>query len=323
MKLKILSRITAMIITMGFAVAVNAQTAAEAVDALKDGVSKSQAKDYVGAIESFKNCISIYDAIGETENENRATAVKQIPNMQYKYAFGLYKEKKYSESIEAFEKLAEYSETYNDPDNLKKAKGVIPQLYYFKGKDLAENNNYAEAIDNYKKAIELKSNYFEPYFRLAEIYSEQGNDALFEENVKKALEVSSKADNKEAANALAGKYYNNMAVKTLTAKDYDASLKYFNNLMEYKEADSDIYHQLAVIYNNQSKWDNAIEAANKALELFQEAGTAKDAKIYYELGNSYYGKNDTAAACDAYSKAAKGDYEASAKYQMEQVVKCQ
>jgi tetratricopeptide (TPR) repeat protein len=323
MKLKIMSRIAAMIIIMGFAVTLSAQTATDAVEALKTGVAKSQAKDYVGAIESFKKCISIYDEIGESENENRATAATQIPNMQYKYALGLYKEKKYSESIAAFEKLAEYSETYSDPENLKKAKGVIPQLYYFKGKDLAEKNNYTEAIENYKTAIELKSNYFEPYFRLAEIYSEQENDELFAENVKKAKEVSSKADNQEAADALAGKYYNNMAVKSLTAKDYGASLTYFNNLMEYKEADSDIYHQLAVIYNNQSKWDQAIEAANKALELFKDEGSTKDAKIYYELGNSYYGKNDTAAACDAYSKAAKGDYEASAKYQMEQVVKCQ
>ena len=109
MKLKIMSRIAAMIIILGFAVGVNAQTATEAVDALKDGVAKSQAKDYLGAIESFKQCINIYDDLGETENENRATAVTQIPNMQYKYAIGLYKEKKYDESIAAFETLKEYS----------------------------------------------------------------------------------------------------------------------------------------------------------------------------------------------------------------------
>ena len=86
---------------------------------------------------------------------------------------------------------------------------------------------------------------------------------------------------------------------------------------------TDIYYQLAVIYNKQSKWDAAIEAGNKALELFGDAGTTKDARIYYELGNSYYGKSDNIAACDAYKKAAKGDYEALAKYQIEQVLKCQ
>ena len=57
MKSKLMSKVAAMIFIMGFAVSVNAQTASEAVDAIKDGVAKSQAKDYAGAIESFKNCI--------------------------------------------------------------------------------------------------------------------------------------------------------------------------------------------------------------------------------------------------------------------------
>ncbi|MFC2152961.1 tetratricopeptide repeat protein [Bacteroidota bacterium] len=322
MKLKILSRIAAMIIIMGFAVTLSAQTEAEAVDALKDGVAKSQAKDYLGAIASFEKCVSIYDELDLTNSENRATAATQIPKMQYKHALGFYKEKKYDESIAAFEKLIEYSETYNDPDNAKKAKLVIPQLYYFKGKTFAESDNFTEAIENYEKAIELKSNYFDPFFRLAGIYSDQKNDELFAVNVKKAIEVTTKADKKDAANSLAIKYYNNMGVEALNKKNYDAALGYFNTLMEYKKADEDIYYQLAVIYNKQSNWNAAIESANKALELMGEVET-KDAKIHFELGNSYYGKGDNAAACEAYKNAAKGDYEASAKYQIETVLKCQ
>ena len=57
--------------------------------------------------------------------------------------------------------------------------------------------------------------------------------------------------------------------------------------------------------------------------MFTDAGTTKDAKIYYELGNTYAGKGDNAAACDAYTKANKGDYAEAAKYQMEHVIKCQ
>lgn len=323
MKLKFLRSIAAMIIMLGFAVNVNAQTATEAVDALKDGAAKSSAKDYAGALDAFKLCVSIYDELGETDNENRATAAKQIPKMQYKYAYSLYKVKKYDEAINAFEILKEYSETYNDPKNLKTAKAIIPQLFYFKGKKLAGEKNYIEAIVAYEKAIELKSNYFDPYFRLAKIYSEQENDELFAENVKKAIEVTSKSDKKEAATDLAIKYYNNKGVKSLNAKEYDKALNNFNSLSEYKEADSDLYYQLALIYNKQSKWDASIEAGNKALELMGDvAETTKDAKIYYELGNSYYGKGDNVGACDAYGKANKGDYAETAKYQMEHIVKC-
>ena len=76
-----------------------------------------------------------------------------------------------------------------------------------------------------------------------------------------------------------------------------------------------------VIYNKQSKWDASIEAANKALEIMGEVDT-KDAKVHFEMGNSYYGKGDNTAACEAYGKANKGDYAEAAKYQMEHVVKC-
>lgn len=326
MKLKILSRIAAMIIIMGFAVNVSAQTATEAVDALKDGVAKSQAKDYLGAIESFKQCISIYDELGESENENRTTAVTQIPNMQYKYAIGLYKEEKYDESIAAFETLKEYSATYNDAKMAKKANSTIPKLYYAKGADLLKAEDYTAALEALDKSIELDPKYPMSYVRKAQVYKDQTDEPNFKEAIDNAINAAvAKKDTKseETAKQLAGNFYLVAGANAVKAEKYSDAEKYFNTLMEYKDADADIYYQLAVIYNKQLKWDAAIEAGNKALELFGDAGTTKDAKIYYELGNAYLGKGDNSLACDAYKKAAKGDYEASAKYQIEQVLKCQ
>lgn len=322
MKFKLMSKLAAMIFLMGFAVMVNAQTESEAVDALKDGVAKSQAKDYLGAIESFKKSVSIYDELDLSNSENRATAASQITKTQYKYALSLYKQKKYDESIAAFNKLEEYANQYDDPKNAKKAKLVIPQLYYFKGKQLAEEGNSEGAVENYNKAIELKSNYFDPYFRLAELYSDQKNDELFEMNIKKAIETASKPDKKEAAQKLAGNYYLVAGADAVKTEKWSDAETYFKTLMNYKDADEDIYYQLAVIYNKQSKWDAAIEASNKALELMGEVDT-KDAKIYFEIGNSYVGKGDNAAACDAYSKANKGDYTEAAEYQIKHVLKCE
>jgi len=326
MKFKLMRKVAAMIVLMGFAVSVNAQTATEAVDALKEGVAKSQAKDYLGAIESFKQCISIYDQLGETENENRATASTQIPNMQYKYAIGLYKEKKYDESIAAFVTLKEYSETYNDPKNLKKAKSTIPKLYYAKGADLYKAENYEGALKALNKSLELDPKYPMSYVRKAQVYKDQNDEANFKAAIDGAITASvAKKDTKseETAKQLAGNFYLVAGAEAVKTENYTDAEKYFNTLMEYKEADSDIYYQLAVIYNKQSKWEKAIEAGNKALELFADAGTTKDAKIYYELGNSYYGNGDNTAACDFYTKANKGDYAEAAAYQMEHVVKCQ
>ena len=326
MKFKLMSKLTAMIFVLGFAVTVNAQTESEAVEALKDGVAKSQAKDYLNAIESFKTCVSIYDDLELENSENRATAAAQITSTQYKYAISLYKQKKYDESVAAFETLKEYANTYDDPKNLKKAEKTIPKLYYAKGADLLKQEDYAGAITALDKSLELDPNYPMSYVRKAQVYKEQEDEANFKTSIDGAINASvAKNDSKTEGTAkkLASGFYLNAGANAVKAENYTEAEKNFKTLMEYQEADSDIYFQLAVIYNKQSKWDEAIEAGNKALELFKDAGTTKDAKIYYELGNSYYGKGDNTAACDAYSKANKGDYAQSASYQMEHVVKCQ
>ena len=326
MKLKLMRKLTAMIILLGFAVITNAQTATEAVDALKDGVAKSQAKDYVGAIASFKNCIEIYKTIEDPDNENAVTAASQIPNMQYKHAYSFYKTKNYDQAIVEFNKLEEYSKEYNDAKNEKKAKGIIPKLYYAKGADLLDKADYTGAITALDKSIEMDPKYPMAYVRKAQVYKEQNDAANFKTSIDQAITTSTaKKDEttEENAKKLASVYFLNSGAEAVNAEKYEEAEKHFTTLMDYQDADSDIYYQLAVIYNKQSKWDNGIEACNKAIEIFENPGTTKDAKIYFELGNAYAGKGDNAAACDAYSKANKGDYAEAAAYQMKHVVKCE
>ena len=325
MKLKLKSTITAMIFLLGFAVNLNAQTPTEAVNALKDGVTKSKTKDYLGAVESFKKCVSIYEEMGEFDNENRATAVKQIPVMQYKHALGLYKQKDYDGSIEAFEKLAEYSETYDNEEYLKKAEGIIPQLSRIKGTALLKEEKYDEAISAFNQTLE-----YNPYDAKAYKYKvmalrETDNIQALKETANKGIEVAiakNKTEEENDIKSLAGNYFLKKGADAYTAKNYTDAAEYFNQSLEFKEADSDLYYQLSSVYNKLEQWDKAIEMANKSLELFNGEGTTRDAKIYYELGNAYLGQGDNAAACDNYSKAAKGDYQKAAEYQMKHVVKC-
>ncbi|MDK2977570.1 MAG: hypothetical protein PWP52_284 [Bacteroidales bacterium] len=325
MKLKLKSTITAMIFLLGFAVNLNAQTSSEAVDALKEGVSKSQAKDYLGAIESFKKCISIYEELGEFDNENRATAIKQIPVMQYKHALGLYKQKDYDGSIEAFEKLAEYSETYGNEAYLKKAEGIIPQLYRIKGTNLLKEEKYDEAIASFNHALEYNPNDAKVYVYKTMALREQDNAEALKETANKGIEVSianNKAEEEDDIKSLAGNYFLKKGAEAYQSEDYADAADYFTQSLDYKDADSDLYYQLSAVYNKLKQWDKAIEMANKSLELFDGEGTTRDAKIYYELGNAFLGKGDNAAACDNYSKAAKGDYQQAAEYQMKHVLKC-
>ncbi|MEE4197756.1 MAG: tetratricopeptide repeat protein [Bacteroidales bacterium] len=325
MKLKLMRTITAMIFLLGFAVNLNAQSATEAVDALKEGVSKSQAKDYLGAVESFKKCVTIYEELGEFDNENRATAVKQIPVMQYKYALDLYKQKDYDGSIEAFEKLAEYSETYDNESYLKKAEGIIPQLYRIKGTAFLKEEKYDQAITAFNHSLEYNPNDAKVYVYKTMALREQDNAEALKESANKGIEVAiakNKTEEENDIKSLAGNYFLKKGAEAFTSENYEDAAAYFTQSLEYKEADSDLYYQLSSVYNKLEQWDQAIEMANKSLEIFDGEGTTRDAKIYYELGNAYYGKGDNASACDAYSKAAKGDYQEAAEYQMKHVVQC-
>ncbi len=320
-----MSTITAMIIFLGFAVNSNAQTSADAVDALKEGVSKSKTKDYLGAVESFKKCVSIYEELGEFDNENRATAIKQIPVTQYKHALSLYKAKDYDGSIKAFEKLAEYSKEYDDESHLKKAQGIIPQLYRIKGTNLLKEKKYEDAITAFDQSLEYNPNDAKAYMYKVMALRETDNIQDLKETANKGVEVAvakNKSDEEDKIKSLAGNYFLKKGAEAYKSENYADAADYYTQTLEYKEADSDLYYQLTAVYNKLEQWDKAIEMANKSLELFNGEGTTRDAKIYYELGNAYYGKGDNEAACKNYSKAAKGDYQETAEYQMKHVVKC-
>ena len=58
-------------------------------------------------------------------------------------------------------------------------------------------------------------------------------------------------------------------------------------------------------------------------EGIKHTSAADQARFNYELGNAYFGKGDSAGACEAYGNASTGDYAEAAKYQMEHVVKCE
>ena len=53
-----------------------------------------------------------------------------------------------------------------------------------------------------------------------------------------------------------------------------------------------------------------------------ENDSEKKAGIYFLLGAAYQGNGETDKACEAYTNAAVGKYEANANYQEEHVLKC-
>jgi tetratricopeptide (TPR) repeat protein len=295
-----------------------AQTLKEAMEAYNAAAKLDNAKNYQEALKKYDEAISIYDALGDTGNQYRMKAADRIPVLQYKYGLELYKQKKFDETIKAFIKLEELAQTYNSDEYAKKAKSIIPKLYYAKGKSLMDKGENDAAIEAFNNAI---PEYGMAYIRLAQIYSTQKDEENFSAIINKTLALN-QAKLSSTAEKLALSFYGKNAAQALKDSDYPNAEKYFKELVNFKE-EADVYYQLAVVYNKQQKWDDAIEAANKGLELFTEEGTTKDAKLYFELGSAYKGKGDNTAACEAYKKAAKGDYEEAANYEIEHTLKCQ
>ncbi|HAN18351.1 MAG TPA: hypothetical protein DCQ24_06735 [Bacteroidales bacterium] len=314
-----------MLLFTGLTATLNAQTVNDALAAFNKGIELSQTDKFDEAIASFTSAIDIFNQT-EPENETKAKAQEQIVVVQYKKASGLLKEKKYDDCIAAFDKLVEYSTSFNNEKYLKRANSAIPKIHYAKGKDLYDTKQYDEALGSLNKSIELDPNYPMAYVRKAQVFEDKNDAESFKQVIDLAIEVSIQSNDlksEETAKQIAGNFFLRSGADAFKAEKYSNAATYFNSVLEYKEGDTDIYYQLAAIYNKLSKWDEAITAANKSLELFKEQGTTKDARIYFELGNAYVGKADNAAACDAYKKANKGDYAAASKYQIEQVLKCQ
>jgi tetratricopeptide (TPR) repeat protein len=114
-------------------------------------------------------------------------------------------------------------------------------------------------------------------------------------------------------------------VRALRAKDrkaYGEAIELAQSSLKYDQNFAEVYFLIAVVTNIQKRWDDAIQAGNKGLELLNPADDNDKAKYYFELGNAYAGKGDTAMACLSYREVSVGTYLESAKYQIEQVLKC-
>ena len=75
---------------------------------------------------------------------------------------------------------------------------------------------------------------------------------------------------------------------------------------------------LALAYNKQKKYADAISAANTGINL--EAGDKSN--LQFELGKAYEGKGDAANACTAYKAVVSGPNIKAAAFQVKEVLKC-
>ena len=120
--------VVAVMIGLG-ATATMAQTQQEVAETYNQARELRDAEDHTGALAKFIETHKMAIALGADGDEIKTNCENQIPTMQYKIAYNLYKGKKIQEAIKEFEKSIEVSNEYGNVEMKEKAEKFLPKLH--------------------------------------------------------------------------------------------------------------------------------------------------------------------------------------------------
>ncbi len=298
----------------------------EIIDAYNKGVQLLNS-DTKAAIASFQKCISLADnaeELSEKGEETKKLAQDQIPKLYYKLAVESYKKRDFQGAIDYFEKTKKYGKKYGNIALAQKSERLIPKLYYAWGKQEFVKKNYEDALKIFDQGLAINPDLASAYLGKALVYDKLKQEDKMIEAANKAIEVAQKIhDQKTLNNAkkFMRNYTYNHAVIAIQNNKMDEAEKYLLESVKYGNNSPDVYYELGKIYNKKGKYTEAIQYLQKALSLDQGNDVVK-ARYYYSLGKVYENLDKKAEACAAFRKALHPPYEESAKYEMQQVLKC-
>lgn len=309
---------------VALAVIATGQTKNEAIEAYNKAIDL-KTTDPGAAIKAYEEAIKISSELGEEGEEIKELSEIELSPLYYEVALKLYRERKIAEAITGFETAVNISEKYNDKDIKSRSEGVLHQLYFTRGNELFRANDDAGALGLFDKALALNPNYSRAFLGKALVYRKQEKTPEFAEAMDMAIETGLLSNDEKTvstAESTARDYFLVRAVRAKDRKAYGEAIELAQSSIKYDKSFAETYFLIAVVTNIQKRWDDAIEAGNKGLELLNTADSNDKAKYYFELGNAYAGKGDTVMACQSFREAAVGTYLESATYQIEQVLKC-
>lgn len=326
MKIKVLKNllfVAGLSILLGLPV--NGQTLKDAIDAYNSGLDLKEANDFRAAIESFEKSREIAGLLGEEGEEVKEQAEIQIPGLYYDIAMGSYRERKIDEAVEGFEEAIEISDEFNDPGTKRRSENVLHQLYAIQANSAFRENNNEEALKLFDMALAINPQHSRSYLGKGLVYRRLEDAENFREAMDKAIESGLMTDEEQivqTAESTARDFFLVRAVRAKGEENLDQAIDFLTASMAYDQSFPETHFLFATIYNEQSRFRDAVNSAQQALDLI-EGGRDETAKVYFELGKAYSGLGNTGQACNAFKEAAFGSYEASARYQVEHVLKCQ
>jgi len=320
--MSILKRSFLMISIILATVVVMAQSVEDAGAKYNEGNEFYKEKEYSKAVASYEEALNIATEVGVDAADLKSTIEKQLMNAYYKNGLSKYKGRKYDAAIASLEKSYALAGQFGDDEMKTKTATYIAKVRSTKGSSLLKANKVDEAFAEYEMAIEISPKCVNAYYGRGLVYKSNDDIQNMIISMDKAIEYG--ADNKKAAKYVKkAKSTTSKALVTAGAKEIQKengkkAAEYINLSFKYAPGDAMAYYYLALAYNKTKNWNEAIDAANKAVGM----ETEKNSDMYFALGQAYEGAGKAADACVAYKKVTSGPNVELAKYQSRQVLKC-
>ncbi len=130
---------------------------------------------------------------------------------------------------------------------------------YEKGLQDARQGNHAEAVKDFQGAVQEDSNFALAYSKLAQSYSQLGNDDDAEQAAQKAVSLSAQLPLQEK--------YLIQASHDSIVKDYPKAIQAYENLVKVSPDNADYLFELGTAYEKTSAYDKARDLFKKVVEL--------------------------------------------------------
>jgi len=224
------------------------------------------------AKEAFLKVIALEKA---SEKKARYTsdaidAMSKISNLFYANGFDAYNAGDYANAYIDFNNVVNINTITRDAnDDI----AIDTSAIYATANSASKIKKFDEAVNLYNRLIELNYNNPSIFIGLAGVYKEQGNTEKANETINAGLKQfpSDKALNIEKVNIL------------LSSGDQEAAIASMKEAISIDPKNENLYFALAVAYDTQKDYENAIVNYKKAIDLREGYFDA-----YYNLGAVYY-----------------------------------
>jgi len=154
---------------------------------------------------------------------------------------------------------------------------------YDQGLQQLRGENYKEAARNFQNAIDQDSQFALAYSKLAQAYSQQGQDDEAEQNAQKAVSLSAALPAQEK--------YLIQANRDRIVKDYPKAIEAYQNLVGVASDNTDYLFDLGTVYESAGTFDKATDLFTKVVKLDPKRveGLLALGRVQIESGNTQSG----------------------------------